>query len=63
MKRDTANCGYMLKLLTSQNQASRPGCLPLNIDVPTWKWEDVNVDFMVGLPCTCRQHDYILGHC
>ena len=25
----------------------------------TWKWEEVNMDFVMGLPCTRRQHDSI----
>ena len=29
------------------------------IRVPTWKWEDINMDFIVGLPRTRRQYDSI----
>ncbi|WMV46414.1 hypothetical protein MTR67_039799 [Solanum verrucosum] len=36
-----------------------PGGLTQDIDIPTWEWEDVNMDFVVGLPRTRRQHDSI----
>ena len=36
-----------------------PGGLTHIIEVPTWKWEAVNMDFVVGLPRTRRQHDSI----
>ena len=36
-----------------------PGGLTQDIDIPTWKWEDVNMDFVAGLPQTRRQHDSI----
>ena len=29
------------------------------IDIPTWKWEVINMDFITGLPRTRRQHDSI----
>ena len=29
------------------------------IDIPTWKWEVINMDFITGLPHTRRQHDSI----
>ena len=29
------------------------------IQVPTWKWEDINVDFVVGLPRTQKLYDSI----
>ena len=28
-------------------------------DITTWKWEDVNMEFVVGFSCTQRQHDYV----
>ena len=36
-----------------------PGGLTQNIDIPTWKWEDFNMYFVVGLPRIHRQHDSI----
>ena len=30
-----------------------------DIDIPTWKCEDVNMDFVVGFPRTRRQHESI----
>uniref|UniRef100_M1AKE9 Retrotransposon protein n=1 Tax=Solanum tuberosum TaxID=4113 RepID=M1AKE9_SOLTU len=29
------------------------------IDIPTWKWEAINMDFITGLSRTRRQHDSI----
>ena len=29
------------------------------IQVPTWKWEDINMDFVVGLARTQKQYDSI----
>ena len=26
---------------------------------PTWKWEDINMDFVVDLPQTCKKKDSI----
>jgi hypothetical protein len=31
----------------------------LPLSVPKWKWEDICMDFIVGLPCTSRGHDSI----
>ena len=27
--------------------------------IPTWKWEVVNMDFVMGLPLTRHQHDSV----
>ena len=35
------------------------GGLTQRIKVATWKWEAINMDFVVGLPRTRRQHDSI----
>ena len=29
------------------------------IDIPTWKWDVINMDFITGLPGTRRHHDSI----
>ena len=29
------------------------------IDIPTWKWDVININFITGLPRTRRQHDSI----
>ena len=29
------------------------------INIPTWNWEVINMDFIIGLPRTHRQHDSI----
>ena len=37
----------------------KPSNLTQIIEVPTWKWDDINMDFVVGLPRTGRQHESI----
>ena len=36
-----------------------PGGLLQELKVPTWKWEDINVHFVVGLPLTQKKYDSI----
>ncbi|WMV18994.1 hypothetical protein MTR67_012379 [Solanum verrucosum] len=60
MKRDIE--GFVAKCPNCQQvkvQHQRPGGLSQDISTPNWKWEDVNMDFIVGLPRTRRQHDSI----
>ena len=35
------------------------GGMTQEIDIPTWKWDVINMDFITGLPHTRRQHDSI----
>ena len=35
------------------------GVLNLEIKIPTWKWEEINMDFVVGLPRTQKSYDFI----
>ena len=29
------------------------------LSIPSWKWEDISMDFIVGLPNTSQKHDSI----
>ncbi|WMV38193.1 hypothetical protein MTR67_031578 [Solanum verrucosum] len=60
MKKDIK--GYVAKCPNCQQVKAehlRPGGLSQDIEIPTWKWEDVIMDFIVGSPRTRRQHDSI----
>jgi hypothetical protein len=47
---------HMLKV--KDNHMRHVGLLqPLNI--PAWKWEGINMDFIVGLPLTSRKFNSI----
>ena len=35
----------------------KSGSLLQEIQVPIWKWEDINMDFVVGFPRTQKQYD------
>ncbi|WMV45613.1 hypothetical protein MTR67_038998 [Solanum verrucosum] len=60
MKKDIA--GFMAKCTNCQQvkvENQKPGGLSQDISIPTWKWEALNMDFIVGLPRTRREHDLI----
>ncbi|WMV58719.1 hypothetical protein MTR67_052104 [Solanum verrucosum] len=40
-------------------ERQKPGCISQEISIPTWKWEVIKMDFIMGLPCTRRQLDSI----
>ena len=37
----------------------KQGGMTQEIDIPTWKWEVINMEFITGLPRTHRHHDSI----
>ena len=61
MKKDIAE--FVAKCPNCQQvkaEHQKSGGLLQEIQVPTWKWEDINMDFVVGLPRTQKQYDSIL---
>ena len=60
MKRDIAN--FVSKCPNFQQvkvEHQKPGGMIQEIDISTWKWDVINMDFITGLPRTRRQHDSI----
>ena len=60
MKRDIAV--FMSKCPNGQQvkvENQKPGGMTQEIDISTWKWDVINMDFITGLPRTRRQHDSI----
>jgi hypothetical protein len=48
---DTCRCVKAIHMKTTGPLQSLP--------IPTWKWEDISMDFIVGLPRTAKGFDYI----
>ena len=60
MKKDVAE--YVSKCLTCQQvkaEHQRPGGLLQPLSIPTWKWEQISMDFVTGLPKSKIGHDAI----
>ena len=60
IKKDTA--AFVAKCATCQQvkvEHQRPGGMMQEFSIPTWKWEEINMDFMIGLPPSRRHHDSI----
>ncbi|WMV46617.1 hypothetical protein MTR67_040002 [Solanum verrucosum] len=54
--------GFVAKCPNCQQvkvEHQRQGGWSQDIRIPTWKWEDINMDFIVGCPRTGRQDDSI----
>jgi hypothetical protein len=37
----------------------KPGGLLQPLSIPEWKWDDISINFIVGLPLTARKFDLI----
>ena len=37
----------------------KPAGMLQPLDIPSWKWEDISIDFIVGLPPTSKGYDSI----
>jgi hypothetical protein len=60
MREDIAE--YIARCDTCQRvkaEHQRPAGLLQPLEIPAWKWEDINMDFVVGLLCSQRGHDAI----
>nr|GFC36596.1 putative reverse transcriptase domain-containing protein [Tanacetum cinerariifolium] len=60
MKRDVAT--YVSKCLICQQvkiEHQRASGLLQQLDIPVWKWDEISMDFVTGLPQTQRRHDAI----
>ncbi|WMV41706.1 hypothetical protein MTR67_035091 [Solanum verrucosum] len=60
IKRDIAE--FVAKCSNCQQvkvEQQKPGVMTQDINIPTWKREVINMDFIAGLPRTRRQHDSI----
>ncbi|WMV38019.1 hypothetical protein MTR67_031404 [Solanum verrucosum] len=63
MKRDII--GFVAKCPNCQQvkvEHQKPGGMTQEINIPTWKWELINMDFIAGLPRTHRLYLGDSGH-
>jgi hypothetical protein len=54
--RYVAKCDTCRRVKTVHMKAARP---LQSLPIPTWKWEDISMDFIVGLPRTTKGFDSI----
>nr|GFC34885.1 transposon Ty3-I Gag-Pol polyprotein [Tanacetum cinerariifolium] len=60
MKRDVAT--FISRCLICQQvkiEHQRASGLLQPLDIPVWKWDEISMDFVTGLPQTQRRHDAI----
>ena len=60
MKKDIA--AFLAKCMTCQQvkvEHQRPGGMMQEFGIPIWKWEEINMDFVTGLPPSRCHHDSI----
>ena len=60
MKREVA--GFVERCLTCQQvkaEHQRPSGLLQPLEIPEWKWENITMDFVIGLPPTQKGYDAI----
>ena len=53
---------FVAKCTTCQQvkvENQRPGGMMQEFSIPTWKWEEINMDFVIGLPPSRCHHDSI----
>ena len=60
MKKDIAD--HVAQCLTCQQvkiEYQRPGGELQPLSIPTWKWDDITMDFVTALPRTSTGHDMV----
>ena len=60
MTRDISD--FVSRCLTCQQvkcEHQRPGGVSQRMHIPTWKWERITMDFVVGLPITASGYDSV----
>ena len=60
MKKEVA--GYVTKCLTCQKikvEHQRPGGELQPLEIPEWKWDQITMGFVMGLPKTMKGHDVV----
>jgi len=53
---------YIDKCLTCQKvkvQYQHPVCKLLSLEIPTWKWDSISMDFVMGLPLSASKNNAI----
>ena len=56
MKKDVSD--FVTKCMVCQKVKAVSGLLQ-PIRIPEWKWDQITLDFVVGLPLTRRKHDSV----
>jgi hypothetical protein len=58
MKREAAHYGFECDTYRNvKADYMKPRGLLQPLSIPEWKWDDINMDFIVGLPLTARKFD------
>ena len=60
MKKDIAHFLYKCPNFKQVKvEHEKPGGMTQEIDIPSWKWDVINMDFITGLPRSRRHHNSI----
>jgi hypothetical protein len=58
-ERCSCTCGYVRCVSKSKAEHQRPAGLLHPLKIPEWKWEEIGMDFITGLPRTSKGYDSI----